>query len=129
MNINKFLFILISLYSLNVNAWGWGKYEAYDCPDRDSAEACNTLCKKQNMQMEFKVNQQKNFVMILSYEGGKSAGGSTFDNCKIIDSDNWSCERDSKLSMMRIAMKDGLFVEKLIDLTGRLRNFYSCGKR
>lgn len=127
--INGILFFLISIYSLNSFAWGWGKYNLYDCPNQESAEACNTLCKKDNVQLEFKLNQQKNFVMALLYEGGKSAGSSTYDNCKIIDAENWSCERDSKLSMVRIAMKDGLFERKMLDLTGRLSNFYSCAKR
>lgn len=129
MKISKYLPILLCLYCLNALAWGWGKYEAYECPNQESAQECSALCKKENMQLEFKVNREKNFVMILMYEGGKGAGSSTFDNCKIIDTDNWSCERDSRISMMRMAMKNGVYDRTMHDLTGRLVNFYSCAKR
>lgn len=128
----KYLLLLIGIYSANLHAWGWGKHDVYECPEI-GVSTCGSSCQKTEFQIEFKVDVSKNLVMLHTYEGKKSLGSSIYDDCKIIDNKNWSCERSSVLNMTFLSMRNGLFEKRSYDLrkTGRpvAGDHFACAKR
>ena len=103
--------ILLSM-STNLLALGWGKYDYYTCPTDLAASECNSSCKKEVYQIEFTVNQRKNLVMLQWYEEGKISVNPIYDDCKIIDSKNWSCESKSTFIHRYLKMRSGQFEKR-----------------
>ena len=109
---NKIKILLVTILlsmSTNLLAWGWGKYDFYNCPTDLAARECNSSCKKDSIQIEFTVNQQKNLVMLQFYNEGKISGNPIYDDCKIIDSKNWSCESKTTFTRTYQGMRSGQF--------------------
>jgi hypothetical protein len=100
--------LLISM-SANIFAFGWGKYDYYNCPTDLAASECNSSCKKDSIQIEFIVNQQKNLIMLQFYDEGKISKNPIYGDCKIIDSRNWSCESKTTFTRTYQGMRSGQF--------------------
>jgi hypothetical protein len=124
--ISIFLFLHIGL----ANAWGWGKYDTYECPSIDSAISCNSVCRKSNFQNEFKLNNEKNIVLLIQYENGVSIGSKVLENCTIFDAKNWSCKSGvNGFTEHKYDMENGIYIQTLIYLKGNLKDSFSCAKR
>lgn len=98
---NSLKFLMAAALLLQVPiAMAWNpfgsKLQVYECKTRYEANTCSSGCKAiEDVQIEFKVNVEKSLVTRIDYENGKQSGSVSFENCKVIDVKNWSCEQES----------------------------------
>lgn len=104
---NKLFFTLL-LFSTNIHAGLFDKkLQVYEC----SRHICDSSCKKvDGLFFEFKVNKEKNFVLLNSFRDGNIQGNTALKNCSIINSKNWSCEDSSENSINRHSMTNQVFI-------------------
>jgi len=75
------------------------KLQMYECKNLHAAMKCDSSCKRlDDAKVEFKVNVDKSFVTLIRYEDGNQAGSRPLEGCKVIDTNNWSCEEDSTIA-------------------------------
>lgn len=122
------------------------KLQVYRCKDQPSAMACNTCERLDGKKMEFKVNVEKSTVMWVLYDNGEVKGTNALENCRVVDSKNWSCEvvpnyGDSSFHGSRQSMANGqYFSSSMIKLSpdskstqpqfrkGHFAEHFGCGK-
>ena len=66
------------------------------CNSVFEANSCNSGCTvvNANQYNKFSINRQEKFIIKTFYEGGTLVSQSVLENCKIIDSENWSCGKE-----------------------------------
>ena len=107
----KYILLTIALFSVNAYAGLFdSKLQYYECPNMESANKCNSSCvKEKGYEIEPKVNKSASIVIIARYQDGKVDGGSTSENCKIIDSKNWSCTYETPRAFSSDKMINGQY--------------------
>ena len=98
---------LLTIVLISSSAFG-GKLELYDCNKEFDALQCNVNCKKNNGQLEFKVNSNGNKVIRYSYKDGNFVQSISFENCVVVDSDNWECRSLDNSRMSTAIMRNGI---------------------
>ena len=61
------------------------KYDVYICGDDGKG------CRKDSIQLSFKVDDKKNIVIMNFYDKGKFDSSKALEKCKVINSKNWEC--------------------------------------
>jgi hypothetical protein len=102
------LFFFLFLLTTNTHASFFDKkLQVYEC----ARNVCDSTCKKVNgLFFEFKINKEKNFVLLNAFRDGNIQGNNALKNCSIIDSKNWSCEDNSEISLNRHSMTNQVYV-------------------
>lgn len=102
-----------------------GDYLVYKCQTIKAANSCSDCEKIKKVSITFKVQPINNTVLYTTYRDGVEARTDTFDNCKVIDANNWHCQLDGQGYSFEQTMTDGVY--KSVTLGNELR--VSCGKK
>ena len=107
-----------------------GKLELYDCNKEFDALQCNLHCKKNSGQLEFKVNPSGNKVIRYSYKDGNFVQSVSFENCVVVDSDNWECRSLDNSGTSTAIMRNGIhsFTSTYKSQSKLFRNTFFCAK-
>lgn len=79
--------------------------------------SCNQNCKREKIapqidnESEFKVNVTKGIVMWSSFRKNENYANGIFENCKVVDEQNWICEfsLDILNTKQKRIMKNGIY--------------------
>lgn len=87
--------------------------EQYSCKNNVSAQNCSD-CQLTGLKLKFLVDKNQNTVMQKVWIKTKLVGSEYFEGCKVTNSDNWICKRESKINDITVTteekMIDGLFI-------------------
>jgi hypothetical protein len=133
---------LIKTYSMmaalfiSINSFAWpfdGKLDLYACEDSLSANSCNSSCRRSgDVQLEFKIDMKQNIVFFTAYKGGLQGNSGSYDNCKIIDKQNWICKTDDEMGgTLEQKMINGVYTSSVVIFPrnrSKLYTSYSCAK-
>ncbi len=88
-----------------------GEYEAYNCGQSTAnANSCSGCQKINDVSLTLKVQPLNNTVLLVRYNNNQVATTVAYENCKVVDKNNWQCETRYAIHTMR----DGIFTEIIV---------------
>ena len=96
----KYKIISLTFIFLCLSGCTKEKLDVLRCESERDALVCNNQCViDTQIKYQIKVNETKGVVMIIVSHEGQQSARVTFDNCQIIDSNNWKCQKNLNSSM------------------------------
>ena len=92
--VKSFIFIVSSTFLFSTPIFA-NDYVRFECPsDTIDFMACNNRCvydSKFGLEAKFKINVDKDLVIVTNYFFGNPLNSSVLKNCRVVDKKNWAC--------------------------------------
>jgi hypothetical protein len=120
---------------ISTNVFAENKLPLYQCnnsidtnKNSEAAHSCSGCTRLKDQTIELKVSPQGNFVMRVSYKNNVPTSSQTFQDCKVFDKSNWSCDfADKTKAQYTHSMSNGIYTFRFWDPSIIVMS-YACAK-